>query len=53
MTEMKMICKIAFDPLEVAPKEINEALATLASKIAVTFHNSRETEPKPKAKEGK
>jgi hypothetical protein len=38
-----MTCKISFDPLDVSPKDINEALQKLAGKVEITFHNSRES----------
>jgi hypothetical protein len=48
---MKMTCKIQFDPLVVAPKDIVEAIAAqkLDANVEITFHNSREaTAPKVK-----
>jgi hypothetical protein len=46
---MRMTCKISFDPLDVSPKDIKEALKDVAAKVEITFHNTRESsEPKPK-----
>jgi hypothetical protein len=45
-----MTCKISFDPLDVSPKDIKDALKDVAAKVEITFHNTRETAaPKPKA----
>ena len=45
---MKMTCKIVFDPLDLAPKDIIKALEHLT--VTTTFHNHRDEAPaKPKA----
>jgi hypothetical protein len=43
---MKMTMKITFDPMEVAPKAIKEAvLAAGVKPDAITLHSQRETSP--------
>ncbi len=38
-----MTCKIVFDPLEIAPKQLVEAVAAIDAKLKCEFQNHRET----------